>query len=562
MNPMKLREMNYFRMKSNVVWLMVIVLFIPLVLRGQQEEVRVVKPYSPTLSGAHKIQLLPEVGGEVDFQSPEFEYHLYPKRYESTFHAEPIQPARMVKMPLNKLYKSQITLGLGNYLTPLAELTMNQLRSRNGTFGLTVRHHSMNGKVKLENDLKAPAGFNENKLELYGSRFIKKTVLDYHAGTSYNSYVHYGVDPGLDTILSREDAISPYFTAEGGLGLYSMHADSFHFNYNASLDYYYFTHQFDQAEHGAKLDFTFNKSLSAVDIDGEAGGAYYGHFPGWDTVMASHTMFWLNPRVGKRSPEWEFSVGFNLYGEIRDGEFTPHIYPKATFQFNIVEEVIVPYFGLDGTLESNNYRSIVGENPYVAPVLSVLPTSHKLIGYAGLKGKFSDAFVWNIRGSYSIIDDQYFFVTDTTGTFRNQFTVVYDDITLLRLHGEFTIRPADSWKIFLKGNYYNYTLVREDHPWNKPSFDLSLQARYNMSDKILINMGLYTIGARYYENFSDLSDETLPLTVDANLGIEYRYSKLLSFWIRFNNLAAQRYFLYAHYPSYRFRVMLGFTYAL
>ena len=52
------------------------------------------------------------------------------------------------------------------------------------------------------------------------------------------------------------------------------------------------------------------------------------------------------------------------------------------------------------------------------------------------------------------------------------------------------------------------------------------------------------------------------MTIDANLGLEYRYSKLLSFWARFNNLAAQKYYLYNNYPSYRFRVMLGFTYAL
>jgi hypothetical protein len=78
----------------------------------------------------------------------------------------------MVKMPLERLYKSQLTLGFGNYLTPLAELNINQLRSRNGTFGVHLKHHSMNGKVKLENDLKAPAGFNENQFDLYGSRFL------------------------------------------------------------------------------------------------------------------------------------------------------------------------------------------------------------------------------------------------------------------------------------------------------------------------------------------------------------------------------------------------------
>ena len=130
------------------------------------------------------------------------------------------------------------------------------------------------GKLKLENDLKAPAGFNENQAEIYGSRFLKNAVLDYNAGASYNSYVHYGVDPALDTVLTREDALHPYFTAEGGLGLHSMHADSFHFNYDASLEYYFFTHQFDQMEHGAKAELNFDKKLRVVDIAGDVGGAY------------------------------------------------------------------------------------------------------------------------------------------------------------------------------------------------------------------------------------------------------------------------------------------------
>lgn len=554
--------MKEIKISSRILLALFVASVFPIMLEGQQEEVRVVKPYSPTLSGAQKIELLPSLEEEIEYDLPEFSYQLFPKRYDSKYRVEPINAARMVKMPLNKLYKSQLTLGMGNYLTPLAELNINQLRSRNGTFGLTLKHHSMNGKVKLENDLKAPAGFNENQAEIYGSRFMKKAVLDYNVGASYNSYVHYGVDPTLDTVLAREDAVHPYFTAEGGLGLHSMHADSFHFNYDASLDYYFFTHQFDQMEHGAEGKFTFNKRLSVVDIAGDAGGAFYGHYPDWDTVMGTHSMFWLNPHVAKSSAEWRFTAGVNAYGEVRDGVFTPHFYPKASFQFNIVKEVIVPYFGVDGYLESNNFRKTVEENPYVVPGLSILPTSHKLIGYAGLKGRFSDAVAYNFKGSYSIIDDQYFFVNDNSDPLMNQFTVVYDDITLLNLHGEFSVRPTDSWKILLQGNYYNYTMVREDQPWNKPAFDLSLLARYNMSDKILVNVGISAIGSRYYENFNPTLEETLPLTIDANLGLEYRYSKLLSFWARFNNLAAQKYYLYNNYPSYRFRAMLGLTYAL
>jgi len=500
--------MKEFSILSKRLGAWMVVCLLPLAMMGQQKEVRVVKPYSPTLSGAEKIELLPSMDEQIDFTIPEISYQLYPKRYESQFRVEPIIAARMVKMPLHRLYKSQLTLGFGNYLTPLAELNINQLRSRNGTFGVHLKHHSMNGKVKLDNDLKVPAGFNENELDIYGSRFLKNSAFDYGAGASYNSYVHYGVDPELDTVLNREDAVEPYFTAEGKLGIHSMHADSFHVNYRASLEYHYFTHKFEQAEHGARLELDLDKKLRVL-------------------------------------------------------VFKPHLYPRAMFQFHMVKEVIVPYFGVDGYLETNSYRQVVEENPYIVPSLAVRPTSHKMIGYLGLKGHISDAVSYNLKASYSIIDDAYFYVNDNSDPLMNQFRVVYDDVTLGTLHGELTVEPNDSWKVFLQGNYYSYiTMVNEEHPWNKPEFDISLQARYNMGDKIILNAGIYTIGSRYYENYNLALEETLPLTFDLNLGMEYRYSKLLSFWVRFNNMAAQTYYLYNQYPSYKFRVMLGFSYAL
>jgi hypothetical protein len=532
-------------------------------MMGQQKEVRVVKPYSPTLSGAEKIELLPSMDEQIDFTIPEISYQLYPKRYESQFRVEPIIAARMVKMPLHRLYKSQLTLGFGNYLTPLAELNINQLRSRNGTFGIHMKHHSMNGKVKLDNDLKAPSGFNENELDIYGSRFLKNSAFDYGAGASYNSYVLYGVDPELDTVLNREDAIEPYFTAEGKLGIHSMHADSFHVNYRASLEYHYFTHKFEQAEHGARLELDLDKKLRVLDLAGEFGGVWLGHYPDWDTLVGNQTIFWFNPSVSKGTTQWRFTAGVNIYGRVNNEVFKPHLYPRAMFQFHMVKEVIVPYFGVDGYLETNSYRQVVEENPYIVPSLAVRPTSYKMIGYLGLKGHISDAVSYNLKASYSIIDDAYFYVNDNSDPLMNQFRVVYDDVTLGTLHGELTVEPNDSWKVFLQGNYYSYiTMVNEEHPWNKPEFDISLQARYNMGDKIILNAGIYTIGSRYYENYNFSLDATLPLTFDLNLGMEYRYSKLLSFWVRFNNMAAQTYYLYNQYPSYKFRAMLGFSYAL
>ncbi|MEZ5070846.1 MAG: hypothetical protein R2751_07720 [Bacteroidales bacterium] len=89
-----------------------------------------------------------------------------------------------------------------------------------------------------------------------------------------------------------------------------------------------------------------------------------------------------------------------------------------------------PYFGVTGpwnrTATGRRWRT-----PHRS-TLSVRPTNHKLIAYAGLKGRFSDAVAHNLKGSYSIIDDQYFFVNDSSSVLGNQSQVVYDDITLLK----------------------------------------------------------------------------------------------------------------------------------
>lgn len=556
--PVNKKSMKLYR---NI--LIAVVLMAHLSGYAQQEEVRVVKPYTPTLSGAEKIQLLPQIGDSVAYEPPAFEYAIISKRFETDYRVTPIKPARMVKPELDKLYKSELKLGGGNYLTPLAELRINQVRDSKGTLGVLLKHHSMNGKTKLANDQKVDAGFNENQLEFYGKRFGRRTIFDYNAGAFYNSYVHYGVDTAFADSVSREDMTHPFFNAHGAVGFQSARPDSFHVQYNGTLDYNFFTHAFDQMEHGAVLDGTIDQLIGDFRVGGDLGLSYYGHQADWDTLLTNQFMIKFNPYISKTSAEWMFRAGINTYTEIRNGELIPHFYVKGKFSFNIVKEALVPYFGVDGYQETNNYMKIAMENPYIVPGLVVTPTNHRIVVYAGLKGKITDYLAWNFRGTYSSVDDQYFFVTDTTNELHNQFTVRYDDMTVMNVYGELNIAPTESLRVFVKGNFYEYQTSREQYAWYKPAFDASLQARYNLGDKILTDAGLFVIGPRYYPSVVDGGEPVkLNTTIDLNLGVEYRYTTLLSFWARFSNISAQPYYMWNNYPSHRFRLMLGFTYGM
>ncbi|MEZ5070845.1 MAG: hypothetical protein R2751_07715 [Bacteroidales bacterium] len=199
-------------------------------LFAQQEEVRVVKPYTPTLSSAEKIQLLPSLQEDIEFEVPRFSYELFPRRYDSQFRVEPIKAARMVDAPLDKLYKSQLTLGMGNYLSPLAELRINQLRSRNGTFGLQVKHESMNGRSNWTTSsmwMRVP-GKPGWRCTVNGSCAMRSSAtkpgeLPVPCSLWHRSGAGYPTHPeGSDRAL---------LSTEAKVNLHSAHADSFHLNY-------------------------------------------------------------------------------------------------------------------------------------------------------------------------------------------------------------------------------------------------------------------------------------------------------------------------------------------
>jgi len=83
--------------------------------------------YNSSVSDAFKINSLPEIDDSVTV-TPSFNYFMLPVRMDIEYEPKEIKPAKMT-IPLSKLYKSYLKLGLGNYFTPLAEYSYNGLRS-------------------------------------------------------------------------------------------------------------------------------------------------------------------------------------------------------------------------------------------------------------------------------------------------------------------------------------------------------------------------------------------------------------------------------------------------
>jgi len=522
-----------------------------------QKEVRVIKPYSPTLSDASKINLLPEFGDTAK-ENPEFEYKIFPRMYETEFRINPIKPAKMVGLPLPKLYKSQITFGLGNYLTPLAELSVNELRSKTNALALYFKHHSSHGKVKLENNRKVDSDFSDNILRLYGKKMFYRSVVEGGLSGGYNSVLYYGYEPSLDTFLVRKEIKQKINSGGARVRAYSTNPDSSHFNYDAGLTYDIVSDRFKSRENGFVISTKLSTMVKEIYAGGDLKFQYYDFNSPVDT--SANIIFDISPYFSKRTAEWRFLLGFTTSFDTRE-KTSFGIYPRAEFEFNIVKDVLVPYFGLSGRREINNYQKIIFENPYIKPGIRFRNTDYNLIGYAGLKGCYSSRLSYNLKASYTQADSMIFYVNDSGDTLRNQFIPLYDKVSVLSLNGELTWHHSDKIQFLIKGNYYAYDPEVLEKPWHKPVFELSFGAGYNISQKILANANIFYNGKRYAQGVLADPLELKPY-MDINFSVEYRYTSILSFFIKLNNCNAVRYQIWNQYPAQKFQIMGGFSYAL
>lgn len=154
----------------------------------------------------------------------------------------------------------------------------------------------------------------------------------------------------------------------------------------------------------------------------------------------------------------------------------------------------------------------------------------------------------------------------------NHFVPLTDEGNVLNIHGELTgsITPRLSFNAAC--NFYKYTLLENDidYAWTRPDWDGRLGLKYNLRDKIIAGLELNALGSRKMLISKSLTGWTTtsiseieePVHVNLGMSAEYRYTKILSFWAKINNMSYQRYYEWAFYPSQMFNFLIGFTYSL
>ncbi|MCF8335152.1 MAG: hypothetical protein K9H65_00990 [Bacteroidales bacterium] len=552
-------------MKSlSYIILVLLICVIPFTHLSAQEQidkqVQVVRSYRPEVKKAYKISELPEITDTMQTEA-EFDYYILPKRVETKFEVDSIPAATMVSEPITELYGSYVKVAMGSKLAPVAEFSITNKRSKERSFGAFLRHRSSAGKVPQGGE-RVFAGYSTNEVELFGKQFFENSALDVDLG--FNREIRYFYGSSNKPVNIKKDSMPKqnFTNMRLNIGYNSTYVDSSHLNYDLQIKGNHLNDNFNTTENRIQFTGDLDKYINKYHVGVNTGYTYLKHQSKYDTL--NNNLLKFSPWIARYGDGWRIQGGVNFFVDIVDGDAKTRIYPTARMEYDMVSQFFIPYGGVDGKLSLNPYSSITDENPFVMPGLYVKNTNYNMSFYGGIRGHLGPSTFYNTKVKYTFFDDMYFFVNEIASTngAGNQFDVVYGNGKLLNLFGELSVDLSDDLNWRLEGNYYDYVLYDQTKPWHKPNYDLTLSAKYNLRDKIILQGDLFLSGRRWVRPPFKYDDPMkLKGYADLNLSLEYRYSKVLSGFLKLHNLLGNNYSIYNNYPVYGFHAYLGITYA-
>jgi len=528
------------------------------------DTIKSVADYTPFLNDAYKIKDNPTIQdtGKIN---PHLTYQFLDRQVLVDFAINPIKPAKIKGEPLVKLYRGYAKVGFGTNTTPLVDLYYNAKRSKKWGWGILGKHFSSSGISKIDY-----SGFSDNRLGVFGKRFLKDFTIEGSFDFNRNVNHYYGTPQDAGFIIASENDIKQRLTTySGALSLTRNYTKTDQFDYDVNVAYYHLNDFYDVSENNFNMTGSLSKfhKKEKYEISME-----FNYDKLINPLTLSNNMFvGLLPHISTTADKWEFQVGLGLYlNSFENTKF--HFYPQAEFKYNIADDIIIPYVGITGGLQANSLGSFYAENPFVNTTnIAIQNTNKKYDIYLGVRGSLTSNITFNTSFSKQKIESMPLYVKDMKSHFKNQFTVVYDTLDVMKLNGELAYQKLEKWKFILNGDYYFYTTKNALEAWHKPDLKISLSGIYDLGNKILVRADLFYIGKQYAQEFvTTTSNNTFIVTeqaqslsgvFDANISFEYRYTKKLSAFINFNNIGSVKYQRWQDYPSQQFGVLGGLTYA-
>lgn len=578
--------------KFRYIYCAVAVLFSSTIVVAQNEEeevynenVVVISGYQPVLQKTERINVVHRITDTANMKV-DFNYKVYPHRLFSLYAPERINAARLVGEPSAKLYKSYIKLGMGNYMSPLADLYFNSLKNKSLNYSARVYHNSSWWSLKDYGS----NWYSNTDVDLFGKYMWKNKVLSANVFYNNDYNLYYGfTDSTLNTIypnLNRDDLEKSdysqvynyvganvdfrtsnkkiedlYYQVALGIYNFSDHYASNEFCFKMNADLHYGFAWFGNEKEILGMQVAWDLYSNTVDTM-----IYPYAFKGIssiDSIKEKEHLLKIHPYFKFKLYGFDLDAGLNVFVSTSNKvKLKPHIILSQDFS----DETLHFSIGAVGDAIRNGWQNLRIENPYVAPHTETATTyTNKYF----LEGKFAlmNNLDLGLALAYQTFTNAPVFIIDTNYALGNVYSPIYIDYDMLQVGFNSKYRLSENLGLAFSANYYRYFLPEKSpiqEMLYKPNFDLDLGAFYSYNDKIIVSLNTILLGKMNGLNIenNEYVYEKMPIKYGIDLNVEYRYTKALSFFATFDNVAFQRYFYWTNYPSQKFRVMFGLTYTI
>jgi hypothetical protein len=274
-----------------------------------------------------------------------------------------------------------------------------------------------------------------------------------------------------------------------------------------------------------------------------------------DSLSSKNNLFYFEPSIHLKEAGFNIEIGAAIYQEFGDNNLF-HIYPNVSVNYRLEELDAIIYAGLNGRIKKNSLRDFYVENPFLGTNLQMLNTNEKINLLAGIRGKIDLKNTYQVNIEHKSLSRAVYFVANNDA-FRT-YDVVYDgpNASQTEIHLDYTHQSSEKLRIFaaFKHTFYNVDTIK--FAWHRPASIFSLGTNYNIANKFLIDAQLFSYSKMQGREVNG-NARNIKGGVDLNLGIDYRYSKIISIYLNLNNVLNYKRETFNYYNGLGFQALLG-----
>lgn len=495
---------------------------------------------------------------------PPIQYDFVSYSFKAPAISPQIRPLKLKPVEQGQVYGGFLRLGYGNFSSPLLEGYLTTRKDKNKLLGVNLYHYSSRkGPVDGSN-----SGGGNTKLALFGRSLSKNNMVVSGRIDAENRSTHfYGYQEGTEVDRSDIDQSYNLFRLSGDV----TNADNNAFGYRLGAAFNFLSNKDDARE--TEFDVNLNSAYKVNDDNRLNLDASLALIDRKDSDIDGklRTLFTFSPNYSFIPTEgFKVKLGMSFAYEndtVNSKSF--HIYPLINAAYAISPSVDI-FVNIDGAIDKVSLQTLSYRNIWIAPNVDVFHTNKFYELNFGINGKLGNKTGIHAGVANASYKNMPFFINmgDVDDPLaQGKFDVVYNrDHTFIRtnLYATLSYAPSEKGKFMLRGDLYSYTRGQDPEvpePWHLPTYKVTANGSYNLSDKILLNVDIIAQGGMKAQDPYTLDRVNLKGAFDLNAKVEYLFSKSFSIFGQFNNITGQNYPVYLYYPVRGFQFLGGITWS-